>query len=83
MIAIKDMEMPKSCALCERFEGACKYTDFGDYQTERNPNCSLVEIGTCKDCIHRDPEDKKCDCGHDIQWQLPREDDWYCADFKK
>ena len=39
--------------------------------------------GTCKDCGHRDPEDKKCDCGHDIQWQLPREDNWYCADFEK
>lgn len=38
--------------------------------------------GTCKDCGHRDPEDKKCDCGHDIQWQLPREDNWYCADFE-
>lgn len=40
-------------------------------------------IGTCKDCRHRDPEDKKCDCGHDIQWQLPREDDWYCKDFER
>lgn len=36
----------------------------------------------CKDCVHRDPEDKKCDCGHDIQWQLPRKDDWFCADGK-
>ena len=43
----------------------------------------LPTHGTCKDCSHRDPEDKKCDCGHDIQWQLPREDNWYCADFKK
>ena len=39
--------------------------------------------GTCKDCCHRDPEDKKCDCGHDIIWQLPREDNWYCVDFRK
>ena len=39
--------------------------------------------GKCKDCKHRDPEDKKCDCGHPIQWQLPREDNWYCADFEK
>ena len=39
--------------------------------------------GTCKDCKYRDPEDKKCDCGHTIQWQLPREDNWYCADFEK
>ena len=42
-----------------------------------------VTPGTCKDCIHRDPEDKKCDCGHSIVWQLPREDNWYCKDFEK
>ena len=34
----------------------------------------------CKDCKHRDPEDGKCDSGHGIQWQLPRPDDWFCAD---
>lgn len=37
----------------------------------------------CKDCKHRDPEDKKCDCGHGILWQLPRDDDWYCADAER
>lgn len=37
----------------------------------------------CKDCKHRDPEDKKCDCGHDIRWQLPRADEWFCADGER
>lgn len=37
----------------------------------------------CKDCKHRDPEDCKCDCGHDILWQLPRDDDWFCADGER
>ena len=41
------------------------------------------DIVRCKDCKHRDPEDKKCDCGHDIQWQLPRQDDWFCADGER
>ena len=41
------------------------------------------EIVKCKDCKHRDPEDKKCDCGHDIHWQLPRPDNWFCADGEK
>ena len=41
------------------------------------------QIVRCKDCKHRDPEDKKCDCGHGIRWQLPREDDWFCADGKR
>jgi len=41
------------------------------------------EIIRCRDCKHRDPEDKKCDCGHDIVWNLPRQDDWFCADAKR
>ena len=43
----------------------------------------VVEVVRCKDCKHRDPEDKKCDSGHDIQWQLPRQDDWFCADGER
>lgn len=42
-----------------------------------------AEVVRCKDCKHRDPEDKKCDFGHDIIWQLPRRDDWYCADGER
>jgi len=41
------------------------------------------EVVRCRECAHRDPEDKKCDCGHDILWQLPRGDDWFCADGKR
>lgn len=41
------------------------------------------EIIRCKECKHRDPEDKKCDSGHFILWQLPRDDDWFCADAER
>jgi hypothetical protein len=41
------------------------------------------ELIRCKECKHRDPEDKKCDCGHDILWQLPRSDEWFCADGER
>ena len=41
------------------------------------------ELIRCKDCKHRDPEDKKCDCGHGIVWQLPRGDNWYCGDGQR
>ncbi len=47
------------------------------------PSADVVEVVRCKDCKHRDPEDKKCDSGHDIIWQLPRRDDWYCADGER
>lgn len=41
------------------------------------------DLVRCRECKHRDPEDKKCDCGHDIVWQLPRDDNWYCADGQR
>lgn len=41
------------------------------------------ELVRCRDCKHRDPEDKKCDSGHDIRWQLPRGDNWYCGDGER
>jgi hypothetical protein len=41
------------------------------------------DIIHCGECKHRDPEDHKCDCGHDILWQLPRDDKWYCADAER
>lgn len=47
------------------------------------PGIDAVPVVRCKDCKHRDPEDKKCDCGHDIRWQLPRGDNWFCADGER
>lgn len=41
------------------------------------------QIVRCKDCKHRDPENGECDSGHGIQWQLPRSDDWFCADGER
>lgn len=43
----------------------------------------ITELVRCKDCRHRDPEDHKCDHGHDILWELPRPDDWFCADGER
>lgn len=40
-------------------------------------------IVRCMDCKHRDPEDGRCDCGNGIIWNLPRLDDWFCADGKR
>lgn len=36
------------------------------------------QVIRCKDCRHRDPEDKKCDCGC---WHLPfiTKDDDFCS----
>ena len=81
MVAVKDTEMPKSCALCERFLGACRYTDFGDYQTEKNPSCPLVEIITCKDCKHCYPDEdgRGYHCERDSNVRFSVHGDFYCA----
>lgn len=55
-------------------------TMIDNHIAEYYPQRKLIR---CKDCKYRDPEDKKCDCGHDIRWQLPRHDDWYCADAER
>ena len=39
-----------------------------------------VEVVRCKDCIHRDPEDKKCDCSFQAMGGiLPMDDDDFCS----
>lgn len=50
---------------------------------ENAPTVDAVPVVRCAECRHRDPEDHKCDCGHDILWQLPRDDDWFCADGER
>lgn len=49
------------------------------------PAVDAVNVVRCKDCKHRDPEDKKCDCGAVTVQGLyfPRPDTWYCADGER
>ena len=40
----------------------------------------VVEVVRCKDCIHRDPEDKKCDCSFRAKGGIfPMDDDDFCS----
>ncbi len=45
-----------------------------------------VPVVRCRECIHRDPEDHRCDCGGH-EWLkgrvLPMPDDFYCADGER
>jgi hypothetical protein len=58
MIAIKDMEMPKSCVRCftkglRGLVGCELLLDDNNICVEtRHPDCPLKEIVTCKDCKH-------------------------------
>ena len=68
----------------EKKEGAYGYVSVE--QIAAFPAADVAEVVRCKDCVHRDPEDKRCDCGgHElvIGKVLPVEDEWFCADGKK
>ena len=45
------------------------------------PAADVREVVYCKDCRHRDPEDKKCDCGQleRAGCVFPVDDEYFCA----
>ena len=44
------------------------------------PTADVVQVVRCKDCIHRDPEDKKCDCSFQARGGIfPMSDDDFCS----
>ena len=92
MIAIKDVEMPKSChwdcPLCNEDGGSCMlgaYDPKTDTKKERAKDCPLVEIVTCKDCkYYRNKDDDEWCTNHSIKdnkfWVR---EDYFCADGER
>jgi len=95
MIAIKDMEMPKSCKECpmsypvfgDGWETWCSFTNKN--VATPNHNCPLVEIVTCKNCKYnayqistlKDEPTRIC-CQKNRHAIYPRIDG-FCADGKR
>lgn len=81
MIAIPNMEKPKGCVNCPVNALACElWTEVANIKAHKHKDCPLIEIVRCKDCKHRDPEDKKCDSGM-LERQgciFPVDDDYFC-----
>jgi len=53
---------------------------------EALPTVDAVPVVRCKDCKHRDPEDKGCDCaGHEMLMGgiVPMPDNYFCADGER
>lgn len=48
---------------------------------ENAPTIDAVPVVRCRECIHRDPEDKKCDCGglERAGCIFPVDDNYFCA----
>lgn len=85
MIGIKGMEMPKSCSECpfKTSDYVCGLLDCAfscNHFKERNYNCPLVEIVTCKDCKYWVTDDGNPYCG--IIGNLT-DKDFYCRTAKR
>lgn len=52
---------------------------------EGYPLMDLRPKGECRTCRHRDPEDKKCDCGGQERQgcPFPVSDDYYCKYYER
>ena len=51
---------------------------------DKIPAADVVPVVRCGECKHRDPEDKKCDCGGlEHTHMFPVADDWFCADGER
>lgn len=76
MIAIPNMERPESCFQCDN--STCDH--WGEYGYDNSADCPLIDIVQCKECKHRDPEDKKCDSGMPERQGciFPVDDDYFC-----
>ena len=47
---------------------------------ETAESADVQEVVRCKDCIHRDPEDKKCDCSFQANGGMfPMDDNDFCS----
>lgn len=64
----------------------CRACDVDDMinAVEDYPAADVMPVVRCRDCKHRDPEDKKCDCGGlEHAHMFPVADDWFCADGER
>lgn len=80
----KLMDMPEHCYECPLRQGNCCLLLYEaippTVPLARLDDCPLIDIVTCGECKHRDPEDKKCDCGM-FERQgciFPVADDYFC-----
>lgn len=71
----------------DRFSEGCKASLKDALSTLKyfTPTVDAVPVVRCKDCIHRDPEDFKCDCGVKERQGciFAVADDYFCKDGER
>ena len=64
----------------EYTKGCNEVCDWAIKTTKTIPTADVVKVVRCKDCIHRNPEDKTCDCSFQAKGGIfPMGDDDFCS----
>lgn len=75
----------EGCGDCDVYSQPVVYgtrlgLEYSKSLVETAETADVVRIVRCKDCIHRDPEDKKCDCSFQAKGGIfPMDDDDFCS----
>ena len=70
---------------CEELPVAKHWDGHTEEDVTRLLSLDVRPVVLCRDCRHRDPEDRKCDCGQleRAGCVFPVDDDYYCAHGEK
>lgn len=64
----------------EYTKGCNEVCDWAIKTIKTIPTADVVKVVRCKDCIHRNPEDKTCDCSFQAKGGIfPMGDDDFCS----
>ena len=75
----------EGCGDCDVYSQPVVYgtrlgLEYSKSLVETAETADVVRVVRCKDCIHRDPEDKKCDCSFQAKGGIfPMDDDDFCS----
>lgn len=75
----------EGCGDCDVYSQPVAYgtrlgLEYSKSLVETAETADVVQVVRCKDCIHRDPEDKKCDCSFQAKGGIfPMYDDDFCS----
>ena len=75
----------EECGDCDVYSQPVVYgtrlgLEYSKSLVETAETADVVQVVRCKDCIHRDPEDKKCDCSFQARGGMfPMDDNDFCS----
>ena len=75
----------EACVDCDVYSKPVGYgtrlgLEYSKSLVETAETADVVKVVRCGDCIHRDPEDKKCDCSFQAKGSIfPMDDDDFCS----